>query len=167
MWTGLGVDASGGPVIDPTKNVDSLFFGGMKRQDDLREAEGRHVREIISLDREYRARESGFMDVMREKESDRLDAIQSRIASEQKLDAERAQTAIQLVAEQQRIKNERDDIRIRTLELSSGRGEGKSEGFTRSWGILIAVVGLVGSFLGIAAILIPVVIYLATRGASQ
>lgn len=51
--TGLGVDSSGGPVIDPSKNVSDQFAREIKRIDDLREAEGRlrdeqnrHVREM-------------------------------------------------------------------------------------------------------------------------
>jgi hypothetical protein len=35
---GLAVDASGGPVVDPTKNVLDLVQAAIKRQDDLRDA---------------------------------------------------------------------------------------------------------------------------------
>jgi hypothetical protein len=35
---GLGVDSTGGPVIDPTANVIALTEAAVKRQDDLREA---------------------------------------------------------------------------------------------------------------------------------
>ena len=45
--TGLGVDDTGGPVIDPTENVIALVLAETKRQDDLRAAEGRRVSESI------------------------------------------------------------------------------------------------------------------------
>ena len=37
--TGLGIDSSGGPVVDPTKNVLDLVKAAMERQDDLRSAD--------------------------------------------------------------------------------------------------------------------------------
>jgi hypothetical protein len=46
---GPATDALGGPVIDPTKNVLDLVDSETRRQDNLREAESRHVREIIHL----------------------------------------------------------------------------------------------------------------------
>src|SRR5688572_11724945 len=44
---GPGVDAQGQPVIDPTKNVLDLVEAAMRRQDDLRHAENRAIREKI------------------------------------------------------------------------------------------------------------------------
>lgn len=65
---GPGVDASGRPVIDPTQNVLQLVEAAIKRQDDLRDAEARHVREIADL-RELHAER------MRIAEADRINAI--------------------------------------------------------------------------------------------
>ena len=67
---GLGVDAFGGPVIDPTANVLALVDAAVQRQDDLRAAEKDHVREIISLNAEH-AKD------LREAESKRIDAIRA------------------------------------------------------------------------------------------
>jgi hypothetical protein len=67
---GPGVDAEGRPVIDPTKNVLDLVAAAIQRQDDLREAESRHIREIAGLRAEYAAE-------LREAESARIDAIRS------------------------------------------------------------------------------------------
>ena len=67
---GLGVDASGGPVIDPTQNVLDLVSAAIKRQDDLREAESRHVREIAGLRAEYQAE-------LRMLETERINAIRA------------------------------------------------------------------------------------------
>lgn len=75
--TGKGVDATGGPVIDPTKNVLDLVQAGKQRQDDLREAdrtlylaELAHVKEMAEL-RAAHARE------LRKAETDRIDAIRA------------------------------------------------------------------------------------------
>jgi len=78
---GLGVDFKGNPVVDPTKNVLDLVDSAMRRQDDLRAAEGlrqddlrqmeyRHVREIASLRAEYQAE-------LRMAETARIDAIRA------------------------------------------------------------------------------------------
>jgi hypothetical protein len=61
---GIGVDAAGGGVIDPTKNVedlvnalsetlDKLRHADGKRLDDLREADQKRLGEIAALKREY------------------------------------------------------------------------------------------------------------------
>lgn len=57
-------------VIDPTRNVLEHVAAGIKRQDDLREAESRHVREIASLRAEYTAE-------LRKAETARIDAIRA------------------------------------------------------------------------------------------
>jgi hypothetical protein len=67
---GAGVDSEGRPVLDPTKNVLDLVEASIKRQDDLREMEGKHLREILNIRAEF-ARE------LREAESARLDAIRA------------------------------------------------------------------------------------------
>ena len=54
--------------FDPSKNVDSLVESAMRRQDDLREMESRHVRELMDRDRDQ-ARE------LRLAESGRINAI--------------------------------------------------------------------------------------------
>ena len=68
--TGVGVDAEGGPVVDPTQNVLDLVAAAIQRQDDLRRAESMHVREIMDL-RAVHYRE------LRRAEADRLDAIRN------------------------------------------------------------------------------------------
>jgi len=54
--TGIGVDASGGPVFDPSENVKALNEASHKRQDDLREmftlyvqSELKRVEEVANL----------------------------------------------------------------------------------------------------------------------
>jgi hypothetical protein len=67
---GLGVDAQGGPVVDPTQNVLDLVAAAIQRQDDLRAAESRHVREIAVLRAEYQAE-------IRQLETQRVNAIRA------------------------------------------------------------------------------------------
>jgi hypothetical protein len=56
---------------DPTKNVESLVEAAMKRQDDLRDSESQHIREVMSIRAEYD-------DKLRQAEADRINAIQAR-----------------------------------------------------------------------------------------
>jgi hypothetical protein len=65
---GEGVDKSGQPVIDPTKNVLDLFEAGMKRQDDLRTITAANLQREMEMRAEFEER-------LRKAESDRLDAI--------------------------------------------------------------------------------------------
>jgi len=65
---GAATDASGRAVLDPTKNVLDLVEAAIKRQDDLRVAEAKHLREVA----EIRARHAGEL---RELETARLNAI--------------------------------------------------------------------------------------------
>jgi cobalamin biosynthesis Mg chelatase CobN len=67
---GVGVDAAGNPVIDPTQNVLDLVEAAIKRQDDLREAESRHVRELATLRAEYQ-------EELRKAETERINAIRA------------------------------------------------------------------------------------------
>ena len=67
---GSGVDAEGRALLDPTKNVLDLVEAAIKRQDDLREMESSHVREVAQLRAEYQAE-------LREAESARIDAIRA------------------------------------------------------------------------------------------
>jgi len=67
---GPGVDAHGRQVIDPTKNVLDLVAAAIRRQDDLRDAEARHLREVASM-RDAHAKDA------REAEAARIDAIRA------------------------------------------------------------------------------------------
>lgn len=85
---GIPVDAGGGPTVDPTKNVLDLVQAAVRRIDDLMEARGslidakiqrlddlqsgeaRHIHEMASMRTNYEAE-------LREKETERLDAIRA------------------------------------------------------------------------------------------
>lgn len=85
---GPGVDRYGSPVVDPTKNVLDLVRAAIERQDNLREAESRHIRELASIRAEYDAQlrqqdqdkavlRSGYEEKLRTQESARIDAIRA------------------------------------------------------------------------------------------
>lgn len=66
---------------DPTKNVESLVEAAMQRQDDLREMEARHVREIIERDARHARETNSLRDQkdseLRQAETARIDAIRA------------------------------------------------------------------------------------------
>jgi hypothetical protein len=85
---GPGVDRFGTPVIDPTQNVLDLVNAAIKRQDDLREADSRHIRELMAVRAEYDQKlrdadrheaevRAGYEDRLAGKETARLDAIRA------------------------------------------------------------------------------------------
>ena len=67
---GPGVDRHGTPVVDPTRNVLDLVAAAIERQDDLRELEAKHLRELADLRALYDAK-------LREAETARIDAIRA------------------------------------------------------------------------------------------
>lgn len=67
---GPGVDRYGAPVFDPSKNVDALVEAAIRRQDDLRNSESAHLRELMSIRAQYEAE-------LRTQESARIDAIRA------------------------------------------------------------------------------------------
>jgi hypothetical protein len=67
---GVGVDAAGNPVRDPTANVLDLVDAAVKRLDDLREQDRQHGLEKADLRHMYEKE-------LREAESARIDAIRA------------------------------------------------------------------------------------------
>jgi hypothetical protein len=97
--TGPGIDRSGTPVFDPSKNVDALVEATNRRQDDLREQQSRYLAHIGEM-REANARyvtelrasyEGKLLDSNRHSE-ERLDLKdqQLRAAETARIDAIRA-----------------------------------------------------------------------------
>lgn len=96
---GMATDASGGPVVDPTKNVMDLVEATNKRQDDLRmqeekyiDAELRHVREQAELRAQYDK-------LLREIDTARQEKVREVDVLGARTEAERAQAAIKALAE--------------------------------------------------------------------
>jgi len=67
---GPATDAGGNTVLDPTKNVEKMVEAMKERQDDLREMESAHVREIVDIHSTYgeklRMAETGRVDAIRQ-----------------------------------------------------------------------------------------------------
>lgn len=77
--TGMPVDKSGGPTVDPTQNVLDLVLAAVKRIDDLREAETRRVNDLRlaesrRVDEQAELR-TNYGEKLREAEAKRIDAI--------------------------------------------------------------------------------------------
>jgi len=106
---GVGVDAAGGAVIDPTANVQALSEASNKRQDDLREAERRltsaeqiHTREIAAVRQVHQNEMAAIREQhnreMRESESARVDANRATDLAAVGTAAAQALAAIQALA---------------------------------------------------------------------
>lgn len=95
---GIGVDAMGGPVVDPTANVLALVEAGNKRQDDLREmnnaridAELRQQEQLADI----RAKHQEAIDTL---EAKRLDAVRNVDQLAAKTESERSAAAVTALA---------------------------------------------------------------------
>jgi hypothetical protein len=96
---GIGVDSSGGPVIDPTENVIALVEAESRRQDDLRVAAKElndtkvdHQKEISDL----RSQHQGVLGQLREEHQEKMaNAESGRLNSIRQVDREEvAKTAV-------------------------------------------------------------------------
>jgi len=106
---GIGVDAQGGGVIDPTANVISLTEAANKRQDDLREmhnqlihSEVRRLEQLVELRAEHadkvtRLHQEHDREIHRA-EQDRLNSIRLIDVGTARVEADRAQRAIDTLA---------------------------------------------------------------------
>jgi len=129
---GPAVDRTGQPVQDPSPNVLDLVEAGLKRQDDLREADARHNREVAKIRHDYEIQlrkadryeagvRSKYEDRLREKETQRLDAIRAvdvaNVESARVVAEARANTlATQQQASADALRNQVEQARITTAD---------------------------------------------------
>ena len=165
---GPGVDAAGNPVIDPTQNVLDLVDAAIRRQDDLREVEAQHIREILNLRAEY-DRE------LREAESNRIDAIRAvdvgavnraaEVAATQasvlaaQLSATADASRSGLVAALEPIQKDIQELRKAQYEIAGAKanvGETRQErqGITQGQALLVAAAGVL---IGLGALVVTVI----------
>jgi hypothetical protein len=125
------------PVFDPSKNVDALVEAAIKRQDDLRNSDSAHIRELMEVRAEYdqRLREAGgvqaeirsrYEDRLREKETQRLDAIRAvdvatGAAAAQAAEARATTLAAAQQASAEVLRNQLEQARITTADALEAR----------------------------------------------
>lgn len=130
--TGLGpaTDRFNAPVTDPTENVIALVEAGMRRQDDLRKAEAKHMREITHLQSTQRKTALGgiraemslraaYDEKLRLAETARIDAIRTvdvgNVSRAAEVAAAQAATlATQLVTSAEQLRTQVEATRIST-----------------------------------------------------
>ena len=134
---GLGVDATGSPVIDPTQNVKDLSEAANKRQDDLREAERRYNDLRDEYHRAMSALRAEHQKELNAKESSRLDSIRQVDREDVAKTAAQSNLAIATLAKQttdlaatlqaQRAADMSEmSKRLSALELTSSATAGRS-----------------------------------------
>lgn len=129
---GPGVDSTGQPVIDPTRNVLDLVAAAIQRQDDLRESQAAGLRREVTLRAEYDEK-------LRKAESARIDAIRAvdvgavqraaevstqqatTLAAQVALSAEAVRTT--LAAAMEPIQKDIADLRRAQYEAQGSRGQ--------------------------------------------
>lgn len=161
--------------IDPTANVIALVDAAMKRQDDLRDLESRHVEAVARLREDHHEK-------VRELESNRLDAILRASTVSRESEASGVQTAVRELANvtdrnAETLRNQvattaaaqastlaamvaQINDRISALEKSAYEGAGKSKGLGLGWAILLGSVTLLGGLFGLVATAVTVFVAL-------
>lgn len=137
---GMGVDAFGGPAIDPTENVLALVDAESKHRDELRTADNK------------------YQDGMREAETRRVNEL---AAQKQTFDLELAKVlranqdaASTLLATQ--LKEVKNDLSDRTAKLEQFRWEtgGKTTGRSDVWGYIVGAASFGAAVATIVSVLL-------------
>jgi len=129
----MGVDAGGGPVVDPTKNVLDLVAAGMERQDNLRAAQAelfmgqlKGLRDLIEakfdgIDREFALIESRRI----EQKNDTKTAVDAALSAAERAVREQAAASEKAiiksetsVAEQSRQQAQTFSAQLRGVEAT-------------------------------------------------
>lgn len=105
------MDAKGRAVIDPTANVLQLVEAAIQRQDDLRNQEAAHLREIMELRADMATLEATHNDKLRLAEAERINAIRavdvSAVAAAAQVSATQATTlAAQVATSAETLRNQ-------------------------------------------------------------
>jgi hypothetical protein len=169
---GPATDSRNAPVIDPTKNVETLVAAEAQRQDDLRIAEGEHIREIIKMQeahaRELRVAEAGRLDAIRAVDVSNFQ--QATAAAEARATTLAGQVAAAASAQATSLANALEPIKADIADLRRSQYENvgqktqvvetqaKSSGVGTWVGAGIAACGL---FISTGAIFIAVIIKLS------
>jgi hypothetical protein len=123
---GMAVDASGGPVVDPTENVKDLTEAANIRQDDLRNLNNLRIDSEITWLKYVEGLRAEHAREIRELESKRLDSIRQVDVTAVKTEADRALAAIQALA----ATNKTDAENLRTALQNTAQTIAKSNSDT-------------------------------------
>ena len=172
--TGIGVDARGEPVIDPTKNVLDLTAAANKRQDDLREMHDRVVAAQLGRVEETLKWMEKLSDVhqrhdreIHKMEQEKLAAFRASDEVARLTEANRSLAAIQVVertlnstatalASQNAENNLEVNRRLAALEKSSYEGAGKGTGTKSTVTYVVVGVGLLVSLITIGSVVVAI-----------
>ncbi len=186
---GIGIDAHGDPVIDPTANVIALVEANAKAAFALRDADIRfndavaaHLKEIAALrsenNKEARAFDREQARNIREVDQANAQATASQILQAVNTNASVAATTALTLAKQvtdtaaaQEARQSARDAdtakRLSAVELSMSKGEGKSGGVDQSWKVLVAIISLIATLLVIGSIGVALVVFLNRTQVTQ
>jgi hypothetical protein len=167
---GPSTDSQNVPVIDPTKNVLEHVAAAVKRIDDLRGCDRdlmiarldglarlydekiEHARSIIRLRSEY-------MELLREAESQRIDANRQFDQLAVTKAADSANTAIQALASSHAASAQIIDNRLAVIERAIYEGKGKDTGASDNTKMIFAIFSAVLTLISIGSF-----VFAATRG---
>jgi hypothetical protein len=186
---GPATDRFNAPVIDPTENVKALNSAEAKRQDGLREAESRHLREILRIRSKHAQQLDGLRAELQEEKFNGVKREQALTEShrlELKGDSEKALTAALSAADKavdkavsglkELIVNNGDSAKagigaitdkVEDLKTTVGMlvntRIGAQETKTEQRGVTAATLAVVGVVVSLVAIIAPIVVVLALR----
>jgi len=123
--SGIATDSSGGPVVDPTKNVIDLNEASVKRLDDLRTMESYYGKQVADL----RTKRTDDLAELRGKhyrelrvsEAGRIDAILISIAETAQLTSAAAETRATTLANQ--VTNSADTLRNQVADAAQASND--------------------------------------------
>lgn len=134
------------PPIDPTANVLLLVEAAVKRQDDLRDLEARHAREIADLRSQHQfqldLKEAARIDANRQ--FDQLEVRNLAARREQDVEAQRqlVSTTAAALATSQASANAATNERLAALEKALYQGEGRGGGMKQFYGWIVGAIFL-------------------------
>jgi hypothetical protein len=126
---GLGVDAAGGPVVDPTENVIALTKAESARQDDLRKAERRFVMAHLRHVEKFARLRADHQSKQAKAESERIDSIRQTDLQATATTNATAQTAIQTLENRRQTDAEtlRTLVNTTAASLATANNTGAAE----------------------------------------
>lgn len=178
--TGVASDASGGPIIDPTKNVLDLVAAETKYQDGMRELTSKIVEVELKGIRQEIKNFKAYSHELAEAERKRIDAIRAvdvgAVAVDKAVAETRASTlakqvtdaavaqSIALKAETDPIRKDIGDLRQSQYTIAGGKQEVQAK--SANWGLWVGIITAVVLGLGTIlfnTVMLGVTLYIGLR----